>query len=228
MEKSIEAIFGVSIWAIIAAYRSAGRTVQEMYDSFIELPLKGWNRLNLLPKNNIIKNDILKKKFKKDLPATFEELKKKIYIGCSEMNTAKYLLFDKGNLLNPLLGSMAIPGIFPSISYENYLLNDGGVIDNFPTTLAKQKYPNYKIIGIALNKFDKNQSPKNILETLYRSFEVMMRKDVVQRSKEVDISFYEKVPCGVLELDKKKREKAFQLGYKNWMEKLDEYKKENA
>ena len=131
------------------------------------------------------------------------------------MNTAKYIVFNKGLLLNPLLGSMAIPGIFPSIVHEDHLLNDGGIIDNFPTTIAKEKYPNHKIIGIALNKFERNQIPKNILETLYRSFEVMMRKDIVQRSKEIDISLYEKIPCGVLEINKKKREKAFELGYKS-------------
>lgn len=105
---------------------------------------------------------------------------------------------------------MAIPGIFPSVKYGNYLLNDGGIVDNFPTTTAKKKFPKHKIIGIALNMFEKNKKPKNLIETLLTSFEIMLRKDLVKRSEDIDISFYENIDCQILELNPKKRKKAFE------------------
>jgi NTE family protein len=117
------------------------------------------------------------------------------FIGATDMYTAQLILFQKGDLLEPLLGSMALPGIFPSVKYQNYLLNDGGIVDNFPTTLAKQQYPRHKIIGVALNKFKEDKHPKNLIETLMTAYEILMRKDLVKRSQEIDIAFYEILDC---------------------------------
>lgn len=140
-------------------------------------------------------NKFLAKKFKQDLPISFEELEIPTYIGATNMKTAKLIFFHKGELLSPILGTMALPGIFPSVKYENYLLNDGGIIDNFPTHQAQKTYPNNPIIGISLNMFKQNQEPKNIIETLMLSLEIMMRKDIVERVNEIEISFYDKIDC---------------------------------
>jgi NTE family protein len=129
------------------------------------------------------------------------------------MNTAELIMFNQGKLLEPLLGSMALPGVFPSIKYQQYLLNDGGIVDNFPTVLAQEQYPNHKIIGVALNKFKEDKNPKNLIQTLITAYAITMRKDLVQRSKEIEISFYENIECGILELNKKKRKTTFDQGY---------------
>jgi NTE family protein len=136
------------------------------------------------------------------------------------MYTAKLIMFDKGNILHPLLGSMALPGIFPSVRYQNYLLNDGGIIDNFPTSIAQKAYPHHRIIGVALNKFKEYQEPKNFIETLNIALEVMMRKDMVERSKNIAISFYENIECKRLERDKRNRKKAFEQGYTSGVKKF--------
>jgi NTE family protein len=168
--------------------------------------------------------------FKADLPNTFEELNIKTYIGATDLYTAELIIFDKGELLEPLLGSIAIPGIFPNIAYKEYLLNDGGVVDNFPSGIAQKQYPNHHIIGVILNVFERNQDPKNLFDTLSISLEIMMRKDLIKRSKEIDIAFYEPIDCGVLDTDKQKRKKAFEQGYASGMEKFKgfSYSKDSA
>ncbi|MDR2191175.1 MAG: hypothetical protein LBP53_08705 [Candidatus Peribacteria bacterium] len=138
------------------------------------------------------------------------------------MYTANFILFDQGEIIPPLLGSTALPGVFPSVKYQQYLLNDGGIIDNFPTTIAKKAYPQHHIIGVALNKFKEHQKPKNAIETLLLALEVMMRKDLVKRSKDIAIAFYEDIDCRVLETDKKKRKKVFEQGYQSGMKKVYE------
>ncbi|MBR6907592.1 hypothetical protein IKN40_03695 [bacterium] len=57
-------------------------------------------------------------------------------------------------------------------------LIDGGVTNNFPLAIAKGKFPRHKIIGISLNKYQKNQKIKNIFDNLLVSFEIMLRKDI--------------------------------------------------
>lgn len=214
-KDKIEAIYGISVWAIIAAYRASGRTAQEMFDKYKELNVSTTKWINIPPTENLLKTTTLEEEFEKDLPKTFDKLEKTVYIGATDMYTAKLILFNEGKLVPAVLGSMAIPGVFPSVKYQKYLLNDGGIIDNFPTTTAKRQYPNHKIIGIALNMFEKNKKPKNLIETLLTSFEIMLRKDLVKRSAEIDISFYENIDCQILDLNKKKREKAFTQGYES-------------
>jgi NTE family protein len=208
------------VGAIVASYRASGRKAQDIFDTFKDLDISPTNWLNLLPTKNFLKTKVLQERFKHDLPQTFEALNLPTYIGATDMNTAKLILFREGELLSPLLGSMALPGIFPSVKYQQYLLNDGGIVDNFPTTLARQQYPSHKIIGVALNKFEENKNPKSLTETLITAFEIMMRKDLVERSQEIDIAFYEEIVCGILELDKKKRKKAFEQGYLSGVKKF--------
>jgi NTE family protein len=123
-------------------------------------------KINLLPKKCLIKNDFLTKAFTADLPADFKSLKKQLYIGATNTNKAEYILFTSGPLVAPLMGSMAIPGVFEAVSFQDMLLVDGGTINNFPVDIAKKKYPNAEIIGIALNKFTENQKISNIFDSL--------------------------------------------------------------
>jgi NTE family protein len=167
-----------------------------------------------------LETKVLEEYFKADLPEKLETLSIKTFIGATDLYSAKLILFSKGMLLPPLLGSMALPGIFPSVPYQHFLLNDGGIVDNFPTAIAQQAYPEHKIIGIALNKFIEQQQPKNLIQTLIITFEIMMRKDLIQGIKEIAIAFYEKIDCGILELDKKKRKKAFEQGYASGVKKF--------
>jgi len=47
------------------------------------------------------------------------------------------------------------------------------------------------------------------------SFDIMLKRDIVQRIKEVDISFCERLDCHILETNKQKRKKIFEQGYKS-------------
>ncbi|MDR0608241.1 MAG: patatin-like phospholipase family protein [Candidatus Peribacteria bacterium] len=133
--------------------------------------------------------------FKRDLPQRFEELSIPVYIGTTDMNTAEFVVFHQGELLSPLLGSIAIPGIFPSVKYQKRLLNDGGLVDNFPTQLAHNTYPYHQIIGVALNKFKEHENPVNLISVLLTAYAIIMRKDLIKKSKEIDIAFYEAIDC---------------------------------
>lgn len=178
MDNNIESVYGVSAGAIIGAYWTAGYTAQEIYDIFIQFvkgKLFSWKSIGIHKKTSLLSNTLIKEQFEENLPKTFEELHKKLYIGAVDTNKATFHLFDSGNLISPLLGSMSIPGIFPPVSYEKHSLVDGGLLNNFPVEKAKETYPQNRLIGIYLNQFLENQKIGNIFDGLSLSYEILLR-----------------------------------------------------
>ena len=68
----------------------------------------------------------------------------------TDLRTGKEVVVNSGFLPTAIFGSMAIPGVFAPIQYKDYLFVDGGVMNNFPTDVAKQMGADI-IIGVNLN-----------------------------------------------------------------------------
>ncbi len=215
LHHRIKAIYGVSAGAMLASYRAAWYSADEIFDIFIHTK-KFLNiyALNLLSKKSLLKSDGLYDQFKKDLPKDISQLSKKVYIGATDTNTGTFKLFSKGELPKILLGSIAIPGIFPAISYEKYILIDGGVTNNFPVDIAKKTYPKDEIIGISLNTFKQNQPIRTVIDALTITFEIFVRNSAIERRNIVDHPFYNTTAIRVLDRDTSKMKKAFDQGYR--------------
>ena len=65
-----------------------------------------------------------------DLPIPFRAMTTDIVNG-------KEVIMDKGSLMLAMRASMSIPTVFEPIAYKGTLLVDGGVLNNFPTDVAK-------------------------------------------------------------------------------------------
>ncbi|MEQ0565630.1 patatin-like phospholipase family protein [Amycolatopsis sp. NEAU-NG30] len=66
----------------------------------------------------------------------FEDLAIPLGVVTTQVDTAEPLLIRSGRLLEPLLASCAIPGIFPPVEHEGRLLYDGGLVANVPMRQA--------------------------------------------------------------------------------------------
>ena len=66
----------------------------------------------------------------------FEDLALPLGVVTTQVDTAEPLLIRSGRLLEPLLASCAIPGIFPPVEHEGRLLYDGGLVANVPMRQA--------------------------------------------------------------------------------------------
>lgn len=215
LKNSIKAIYGVSVGWMLASYRAAWFSADQIYEIFFNTK-KFINiyALNILSTKSLLKSEHLYAQFQKDLPKDISKLSPKVYIGTTNANTGKFGIFSKGNLAKILLGSISIPGIFPVVSYKNKVLMDGGVSNNFPVDIAKKQYPKSEIIGIALNRFRENQKIHTVVDTLSVAFEILLRNNTVDHLPLVDHLFYIDVPLKILDTDKKKMKKAYDAGYK--------------
>lgn len=109
-------------------------------------------------------NDIFD--FIPDVP--IESLKVKFFVVASDLISGQEIIFSEGSLRKTLKASAAIPGIFPPVSYKNYLLVDGSVTDLVPVKVLKD-YGYEKTLAVDVVKSLENPTPpKNILEILYR------------------------------------------------------------
>lgn len=218
IKEEIDAIYGVSIWAIVWPLRSNGMKAEEIFELLTNLSIRDFYWREIFKKSWwLISNKKVKSLLDEHLPTSFEKLKIQFYAGCVDTNSAKYKLFHEWNLRKIVLWSMAIPGIFPAIKYWEYSLVDWWVLNNFPVDIAKQHYPNHEIIWIALNKFQTNQNIKTPLDNLQVTLEVIMRSKLLENTKFVDYLFYKDLPISVLSLNKSQMHKAFTLWYKDWI-----------
>lgn len=92
-----------------------------------------------------------------------------------DLETGKEVVLKNGFLPTAMFSSMAIPIAFQSSDYNGQLLADGGVVNNFPTDVAKQMGADI-IIGVDIRSdfFDRKdlQSLDNVVNQLIGFFDL--------------------------------------------------------
>jgi len=56
----------------------------------------------------------------------------------TDIVNGREVVMDEGSLLVAMRASMSIPSVFKPVPYKNTLLVDGGILNNFPTNVAKE------------------------------------------------------------------------------------------
>ncbi|HMS00674.1 MAG TPA: patatin-like phospholipase family protein [Anaerolineales bacterium] len=82
---------------------------------------------------------------------TFADLKIPCVLTAVDLNTGKEMLLSEGNLLDAVLASAAIPGIFPARRIGDMELVDGGTLDPVPVAPVRALAPNLPVVAVALN-----------------------------------------------------------------------------
>lgn len=114
------------------------------------------------------------------------KLKECIFISDKIMaNTDKVDYIQNITIGKAVRASMAFPGIFSSVNFEQYNFIDGGTIDNLPTVPLKN-YGANKIIAIDFN-IEHYKPTNNLEDTVFRALDVYSYGDVKQAEKLADI-----------------------------------------
>ena len=84
----------------------------------------------------------------------------------TDLATGDAIQMDHGNIVTAIRASMAIPLVFTPVKYENKLLVDGGVVNNFPVLDVKQMGADY-VIGVNLSTgLDRAEDLESALDIL--------------------------------------------------------------
>ena len=92
----------------------------------------------------------------------------------TDMITGDMVVLDRGDLATAMRASMAIPGAFSPVYFENYILADGGMVRNIPVDVARATCAD---IVIVVNLVEPSTPPEKLVQAtqlLARSMSVML------------------------------------------------------
>lgn len=179
----VSAVAGTSMGAIVAAYYGVYGEVDSLREWFEKLGTKDVFSLSGSPsKTALIGTTKLRKLFFEWFgDARIEYLDIPVKIIATSLNHKRQHVFTSGPLVDCVLASMAIPGLFPPVCIDGEYFVDGGITNPTPiSALSRHK----RVIGIDFpvrkQKFDKSPT---IFESLFYSYEVARYVAVQQQIK---------------------------------------------
>ena len=194
---SIKAIAGTSVGGMVGAVYAAGFSTEKIEKvvkdldhnrSFSRQPDDGPSLLGL--------GSLAKTLTELLSDYTFDELKIPFAATAVSLYTGKEIILNKGKVLDAVLATIAIPGVFPSQEIGGRVLIDGGVMDPVPVQVARWLRPDLPVVAVILHKMREDyhqdeieiplpiSAPSNILETINKLRPVQAFK-IFTRSIEV-------------------------------------------
>jgi len=147
----ITAVAGTSAGGIVAACYAAGYSTEEMEEAFAQSDQsKLWNR------NSHEGPSLLGTSgFAELLDQFFGEKKlQDLNIPCAvtavDIKTGEEIVIDKGKVVDAVLSTIALPGIFPPVHSEKYILVDGGVLNPVPVSVARSLDRDKPVVAVVL------------------------------------------------------------------------------
>ncbi len=154
----IDVVGGTSIGAVMATLAACDRPLDEVMDvARRAFSVNPTGDFNLLPMISLIKGRRLRKVVGHAIHellgcnADAEDLWKTFYCVASNYSRASEQLLHRGNLLQAILASIAIPGALPPVPHNGDLLCDGGTFNNFPVDVMRGMRSVGKVIGVDLS-----------------------------------------------------------------------------
>ena len=81
---------------------------------------------------------------------TFADLQIPCAFSAVDIRSSQEIILRDGRVLDALLATIAVPGIFPPKLWKDHLLVDGGVLDPVPVTLARLLMPSLPVVAVSL------------------------------------------------------------------------------
>lgn len=113
---------------------------------------------------------------------TFKDLKMPFYAIAADIQSGEEIIIKEGKLVDALIASCSIPGIFPPFETNGKVLVDGSWVSPVPVTAARKRGANF-VIGVDISR-DLDDTAE-----LERGLNVMIRTSAItrQRLKEMEL-----------------------------------------
>jgi NTE family protein len=160
----IDAVGGTSIGSIAAGLVAIGKNSDELYKLTKEAALEGMRSDFTCPITSLLAGKYVMNYLKKIFLSTqIEDLWIPFFSVSTNLTIGDIYISQDGSLVDAVLSSMSIPGVYPPFILDNgEVLVDGGIIDNFPMDIIQELFRIEKIIGVDV-------ASKSSLLTVYKS-----------------------------------------------------------
>jgi len=216
-------VSGTSAGAIVGSFYAAGHSIEKMKGFFSKTPLFKFNRFTR-KKAGFLDSE----KFYDDLIGylpknSFESLDKKLFVTATNLVKGSVTVFDKGELIKPILASAAFPGVFSPIKIGGQLYSDGWILDNFPIAPIQKGCD--IIIGIDVTpiKQPKITDFKNSYSVMQRAYYLKEMSNSEKKFKDCDLVIQPKKLANYGVFSGGNVDKMFDLGYEEAKQQLALY-----
>jgi len=147
----IRAIAGTSYGGLVAAFYALGWSPDEIEEMFASAdqtqfyghaPNDGPSLIGLAGVTRLLEERI------GDL--TFDDLKMPCILTAVDLKSGNEVLLSKGRLVDAMLATIAIPGVFPARHIDGLELVDGGTLDPVPVAPARMLAPRLPVVAVVL------------------------------------------------------------------------------
>lgn len=147
----IKALAGTSAGGIIGSLYAAGYHPAEILERFRKIetsslygrrPGDGPSLLGVSGINRIL-TEMLDKR-------TFDDLKIPFVVTAVDLITGQEVILKEGRVVDAVLATISLPGIFPYQDWGDYHLVDGGLLDPIPVAPARALAPHLPVVAVVL------------------------------------------------------------------------------
>ncbi len=142
----LDFIVSTSIGAVTGAFIAAGMSPAELESHWKSLRTSDvigsrWQFLRLITgASSAFSNSNLRALLRSLLPVrSFGKLAIPLVIVTTDLETGESVVLTEGDLIEAILASTALPGLFPPIAWQGRRLVDGGLSNNVPIDLAIER-----------------------------------------------------------------------------------------
>ena len=216
-------IAGSSAGAIVGSLYAYGYNWEEILTFFNEVQLLSIIKY-AISKPGFIDAEKFYDEFKVYLKEDdFSFLKKKLFVTATNILNGKLKIFQKGELIKPVLASAAFPGLFAPVKIKNSYYIDGGALNNFPLEPIQQKCGRH--IGVYVDGFDALtiNDLKHSLQVVERVFRVKSVLENQPKFKKCDIMIAPSELNKFGTFDKNNVDEIVEIGYQAAKNALDNF-----
>ncbi len=177
-EIPVDAVIGTSMGALVGGIYCAGK-IKEFRNELLNKGKKEAYRMLIAKPSNlgIIHHGKIEQflnQFIKNIK--IENLNKNFVCVALDLVAGKKIVLDKGDLVEAILASTSIPGVFVPVMEGSKVLVDAGYFDPLPIDIARKIYPKHFILAIDVGhkkqELVKPGKIPNIINTFYRLIQI--------------------------------------------------------
>ena len=226
-------IIGVSMGAIIGGAYSAGKSCEHLINIGKDLSqhkLIDFNLFSTFFSTGVMRGKKLKKILYKELgDVTHDQLNIPFMAIAVNVLDGKLEELKDGSVVDNMLASSAVPGIFPLVSKGNKMLCDGGILNNVPDDIAKKLKSDYislsiDVIGEYIKQMENNKI--KVLGMLINAITLMQSKIMELKGNDSDMRIEVTQPdVKLMDFNKRSVEKSINYGYTAMKQRVGKLKK---
>jgi NTE family protein len=205
----IDMIIGTSVGSLIGAIYANDLNSFELEWTAFSLEkdnILDYALLSTITGMGPVKGDKLEEFVKHKVPvANIENLKLPFAAVATDLNRGTRVVIDHGPVARAVRASSAIPGVFNPVEHQGRLLVDGGVVDNIPISVAREKGADV-VIAVDISENVVNFNITNVVDVMLQAVTIITSENTKYRKKDADVLITPAVGnVGAFDFTQKKR-----------------------